>query len=127
MPIFRPLKDTFERQVGVFRLQLYVFSGKPDFIASASEVSPAIKAELIVLNAPFSAGLAAHLIGDEDAARLIEIVPMHLIGHFHASKSSLDLRARELLKLVLRPRARAGNRSDMPLIRAGSQLRGLML
>jgi hypothetical protein len=58
---------------------------------------------------------------------LIEIVPMHLIGHFHASKSSLDLRARELLKLVLRPRARAGNRSDMPLIRAGSQLRGLML
>jgi hypothetical protein len=34
---------------------------------------------------------------------------MHLIGHLHANKPSLDLRASELLKLVFRPRARAGS------------------
>src|SRR5712691_5282918 len=78
----RPLQHAFQREVRARTSQLDLFSREPH-VVTALLLLPAIETKLVLLNAPLADRLAPHRIGSERTVGLVDVAPMHLIGHFH--------------------------------------------
>src|SRR5467141_1998363 len=78
----RPLQHAFQGEVRTRTSQFDLFSREPHFV-TALLLLPAIETKLVLLNAPLADRLEPHRIGSERAVGVIDVAPMHLIGHFH--------------------------------------------
>ena len=105
--VFRLFEHPLKRQARLLISQLDVFSRKPDLETSAAEFPASIETKQVPFHPPFSRGLVAHFIGDQNTTALIQIVPVDFIGQFHAGELRLNLRSGQLLEIFCRQRARS--------------------
>src|SRR5262245_18172355 len=81
--------------------QLHVSSGEPDLVAASPWFTSRFETKLVLLDAPFADALVTHGCDCECAVTLEHLAPVSFIRQFHAGESCLNLRARELLELLL--------------------------
>src|SRR5262245_32606956 len=64
----------------------------PDLVAAAVVLS-AVDAERVFVDAPSADLFSPHRVADQRAVALIEVAPVHIVGHFHAGDLSANLAA----------------------------------
>src|SRR3954471_16024484 len=91
--------DDFQRE-GSFTLQSRLF---PPYqhIVTVRHLLLELDANLVFLDAPFPGSLVPHGGTCHPSGPVVEVAPMHFVRHLHASNSSTNLCAGELLECLL--------------------------
>src|SRR5947207_1949893 len=95
------LQHAFQRKVRTLISQLHVLSREPDLVAAAARLLAVMEAKLVLLHPPLADALVSHGVRRQRAVRSEHLAPMGFIRELHAGEFRLDLRASELLKLLL--------------------------
>src|SRR3954454_21151221 len=91
--------DDFQRE-GSFTLQSRPFPPYQHFV-TVRHLLLELDAKLVFLDAPFAGSLVPHRGACHPSGPGVEVAPMLFVGNFHASNSSTNLCAGELLECLL--------------------------